>query len=147
MRTPVPLTFFGVGIVVADLEQAVHRLSTGLGIGFTRPATVFGLTIAISRIEPPRYQLIQAAGGDGPFAAADTDRVRYYGCWEQDTEHRLTQLASRGVVTERVLRKSSQAPPSAIITGPDLAGGRIAYVTARLQPAIEDWARSGKLVA
>ncbi|MFB8282784.1 VOC family protein [Nocardia colli] len=140
-RTPVPLTFFCVGIVVADLEQGVHRLSAGLGVEFTRPATVFGLSIAVSRTGSPHYQLIQATGDDGPFATADTDRARYYGCWEQNTERRLAQLAARGVVVECVLRESSQASPSAVITGPDLVGGRIAYVATRLRPAIEEWAR------
>ncbi|MFI9504849.1 hypothetical protein [Nocardia sp. NPDC052566] len=107
---------------------------------------MFGLTTALSRTAPPYYQLIQATG-DGLFATPGTGQPRYYGCWDEDTNRRLVQLTARGAVIDAVLRAPLAAAPSAIITGPDRAGGRIAFIAARHRPAIETWAESGTLPA
>ncbi|MFI9403405.1 VOC family protein [Nocardia sp. NPDC052316] len=154
---PTPLVFFRVGIVVPDLDVAIARFADGLGMAFTDPVTQriplmevdgratrsFELTTAMSRTEPPYYELIQATG-DSIFANPATSRVLYYGCWEQDTQRRLTRLASRGAPPEVIWRSAPEAAPTAIFTRPDRTGGRIGYLSAQTRPAIEEWARTGK---
>ncbi|WP_107654720.1 VOC family protein [Nocardia suismassiliense] len=154
---PIPLVFFRVGIVVPDLDAAIARFADGLGIRFTDPVTQriplmevgdratrsFELTTAMSRTEPPYYELIQATG-DGIFAEPATKRVLYYGCWEQDTERRLAGLASRGAPPDVVWRPAPDTAPTAIFTRPDRTGGRIGYLSAQTRPAIEEWVRTGK---
>lgn len=150
-----PASFFHVGIVVPDLDQAVGRYSDLLGVQFTEPAVFdiprledpephpFKLTAVFSRTEPPYYELIQAEG-EGIVSIAQAGRILYYGVWEPDMAGRLQRLRAQGVGIEAAFRMDAESAPFAIITAPALLGARIEYVsTADIGP-IEQWVRTGK---
>ena len=150
-----PGSFFHVGVVVADLDQAVARYSDVLGVDFTEPAVFdiprledplphpFKLTAVFSRTEPPYYELIQAEG-DGIVSIAQAGRILYYGVWEPDMAGRLDRLRAQGVGIDAAFRMDAESVPFAVITAPSLLGARIEYVsTADIGP-IEQWVRTGK---
>ena len=152
--SPTPPSFFHVGMVVPDLDQAVARYSDVLGIEFTEPAVFdiprledpephpFKLTAVFSRTEPPYYELIQA-DGDGIVSAAHAGKILYYGCWEPDMPGRLEQLRAQRVGLDALFRVDAESTPFAMITTPDLLGARIEYVGVDSMGPIEEWVRTG----
>src|SRR5689334_5023938 len=93
--TDLPASFFHVGIVVEDIEQAIARYSEVFGITFSEPESAVipyladpdpapgpvEQIVAFARTAPPFYQLIQAQES-GVFSRANAGRVLYYGYWE-----------------------------------------------------------------
>jgi quinol monooxygenase YgiN/catechol 2,3-dioxygenase-like lactoylglutathione lyase family enzyme len=152
---PPPTAFFHTGIVVPDLEKAVARYSAVLGIQFTEPAVFdvprledpepheFKLTAVMSMTEPPYYELIQAEG-DGIVSAAQCGGILYYGLYESDIAGRLEQLRAQDVAIDALFRMDGDRPPFAMITGPDLLGGRIEYVDISDREPLTEWVRTGK---
>lgn len=153
--TPPPPSFFHVGMIVPDLDRAVARYADVLGIEFTEPHVFdvprledpephpFKLTAVFSMTEPPYYELIQA-DGDGIVSAAHAGKILYYGCWEADMGGRLEQLRAKGVGIDALFRPDAESDPFAIITAPDLLGGRIEYVGLDSMEPIEEWVRTGR---
>ena len=149
-----PPSFFHIGMVVPDLDQAVARWSDHLGIEFTEPAVFdvprledpdphpFKLTAAFSRTQPPYYELIQAAG-DGIVSAANAGGILYYACWEPDMAGRLEALRAQGVGIDALFRAEAGATPFAMITAPGPLGARIEYVGVEDVGPIEEWVRTG----
>jgi len=151
----VPPSFFHIGMVVPNLEQAIARYSDVLGIEFTEPHVYeiprledpyphpFKLTCAFSRTEPPYYELIQAEG-NGIISAAQIVKILYYGVWETDMDRRLEQLRARDVGIDALFRPGAGQTPFAIITAPDLLGARIEYVGIEDVGEIEELVRTGR---
>ena len=149
-----PPSFFHTGIVVPDLERAVARYSDILGIRFTEPAVFdiprledpdphpFELTAVMSMTEPPWFELIQA-DGDGIISAANAGGILYYGIYEDDMAERLEQLDKQGVRVDARLKMDADSVPFVVITGPDLCGGRIEYVSSEDRAPLEEWVRTG----
>lgn len=149
-----PPSFFHIGMVVPDLDQAVARWSDLMGIEFTEPAVFdvprledpdphpFKLTAVFSRTQPPYYELIQAEG-DGIVSAANAGGILYYGCWEPDMAGRLETLQARGVGIDALFRAEAGATPFAMITAPGPLGARIEYVGIEDVGPIEEWVRTG----
>lgn len=152
---PAPTSFFHVGMVVPDLDQAVARYSEVLGVEFTEPHVFdvprledpyphpFKLTAVFSRTEPPYYELIQAEG-EGIVSAAQAGKILYYGVWETDMDRRLERLRASNVGIDAVFRPGPGATPFALITAPDLLGGRIEYVGIEEAGPIEEWVKTGR---
>lgn len=150
-----PASYFHIGVVVPNLEQAIARYSDVLGIKFAEPATFHiprledpdphpgTLVGAFSMTEPPYYELIQAAG-TGIIAPSNAGRILYFACWESDMAGRLAQLKKQNVGIDALFRMDATSPPFAMITAPDLLGARIEYVDVSDRPAIEEWVRTGK---
>jgi quinol monooxygenase YgiN/catechol 2,3-dioxygenase-like lactoylglutathione lyase family enzyme len=150
-----PASFFHVGLVVTDLEQAVKHYSDVHGIEFTEPAVFdiprledpdphpFKLVAVFSRTEPPHYELIQA-DGDGIVSAAQAGKILYYGIWEPDMAGRLARLQAQGIGIDASFRADADSTPFAIITAPDPLGARIEYVSTSEIGPIEDWVRTGR---
>jgi len=148
-------SFFHVGMVVTDLEQAVRHYRDILGIEFTEPAVFdiprledpfphpFKMTAVFSRTEPPYYELIQAEG-DGIVSAAQAGKILYYGVWEPDMAGRVKRLEEQGVGIDAAFRMDSDSTPFALITAPDLLGTRIEYVSTDDIGPIEEWVRTGR---
>jgi quinol monooxygenase YgiN/catechol 2,3-dioxygenase-like lactoylglutathione lyase family enzyme len=150
-----PQSFFHIGMVVPDLDQAMARYSDVLGIEFTEPHVYdiprledpyphpFKLTCAFSRTEPPYYELIQA-DGEGIVSAAQIGKILYYGVWETDMAGRLESLRAAGVGIDAVFRPGPGETPFALITAPDLLGARLEYVGIEDVGEIEEWVRTGR---
>lgn len=155
LPTAAPPSFFHVGMVVPDLEEAVKRYTDVLGVQFTEPAVFdvprledpyphpFELTAAFSMTEPPFYELIQAEG-EGICSLAHAGKILYYGVWEPDMGGRLAQLRAQGVGIDAIFRTEAEAEPFALITAPDLLGGRIEYVGTDAAEPIEEFVRTGR---
>jgi quinol monooxygenase YgiN/catechol 2,3-dioxygenase-like lactoylglutathione lyase family enzyme len=147
--------FFHIGVIVADLAQAVDRFSEVLGVRFTEPATFhipclqdpdphpFDLVAAYSMTPPPYYELIQA-DGDGICSIENADELLYFAVWETDMAGRMKQMEKQGIGIDAAFRKDPETPPFAMITKPDLHGVRIEYVDATAEHAIDDWVWTGK---
>jgi quinol monooxygenase YgiN/catechol 2,3-dioxygenase-like lactoylglutathione lyase family enzyme len=152
---PASNSFFHMGMVVTDLDKAIARYSDVLEIAFTEPHVFevprledpyphpFKLTAVFSRTQPPYYELIQAEG-EGIVSAAQAGKILYYGCWETDMDARLERLRAQDVGVDAVFRPTAGATPFAIITAPDLLGGRIEYVGVEEAGPIEEWVRTGR---
>jgi quinol monooxygenase YgiN/catechol 2,3-dioxygenase-like lactoylglutathione lyase family enzyme len=150
-----PASYFHIGVVVPDLEQAIARYSDVLGIKFAEPATFNiprledpdphpgTLVAAFSMTQPPYYELIQAAG-NGIISASNAGRILYFACWEADMAGRLARLKKQKVGVDALFRMDAVSPPFAMITAPDLLGARIEYVDESDRAPIEEWARTGK---
>jgi quinol monooxygenase YgiN/catechol 2,3-dioxygenase-like lactoylglutathione lyase family enzyme len=150
-----PPSYFHVGMVVPDLEEAVKRYTDVLGVQFTEPAVFdvprledpyphpFKLTAAFSMTEPPFYELIQAEG-EGIVSLAHAGKILYYGIWEPDMGGRLAQLRAQGVGIDALFRTDAESDPFAIITAPDLFGARIEYVGTDASEDIEELVRTGR---
>jgi quinol monooxygenase YgiN/catechol 2,3-dioxygenase-like lactoylglutathione lyase family enzyme len=148
-------SFFHIGVVVADLAQAVARFSEVLGVEFTEPATFhipcledpephpFDLVAAYSMTPPPYYELIQAQG-DGICSIENANRLLYFAVWETDMANRMKDLKKQGIGLEAVFRKDPTSTPFAMITKPDLLGVRIEYVDATAEHAIDEWVWTGR---
>jgi quinol monooxygenase YgiN len=150
-----PPSFFHTGIVVPNLDHAVRHYSDVLGIKFTEPAVFdvprledpdpheFKLTAVMSMTEPPYYELIQAEV-DGVISAAQCGSILYYGLFESDMAGRLEQLRARNVGVDALFRMDADSPPFAMITAPDLLGGRIEYVDVADRGPLTEWVRTGR---
>ena len=150
-----PPSFFHTGIVVPDLQEAVKVYSDVLGLAFTEPAEFhvprledpdphpFTLTGVFSMSDPPYYELIQAEG-DGIVSAANAGSILYYGIWETDMAARWEWLRANNVGIDALFRPDESSPPFAIITAPDLLGGRVEYVDIADKGPIEEWVRTGR---
>jgi quinol monooxygenase YgiN/catechol 2,3-dioxygenase-like lactoylglutathione lyase family enzyme len=150
-----PPSFFHIGWVVPDLDEAIAYYNRTLGIEFTEQATFdiprledpdphpFKMTAAFSRTEPPYYELIQA-DGDGILSADRIGEILYYSIWEPDMDARLARLRSEGSPIDAVFRAEENSTPFAIITGPDRYGTRIEYVGTKDVQAITEWVSTGR---
>jgi hypothetical protein len=56
---------------------------------------------------------------------------------------RREQLDKQGVRIDARLRMDADSVPFVVITGPDLAGARIEYVSSEDRPPLEEWVRTG----
>src|SRR4051794_41170648 len=105
-------TFFHVGIVVPDLDAALERYASLLGIPFTPVQDVYvprlddgvrsepiRLRIAYSTGSPPYYELLEATG-EGIYGAANAGGVHHVGIWEADCERRVQELRRLGLQLE-----------------------------------------------
>lgn len=150
-----PTSFFHIGVVVPDLEQACARYRQVLGIDFTAPKVFdipyleeapaphpFKLTAAFSRTAPPFYELIQAEG-NGIVSADKAGQILYFACWEADMAAREQALARDGVGVDAAFRNGPGEAPFAMITAPDLLGARIEYVDIADLAPIAEWVRTG----
>lgn len=151
-----PASFFHIGWLVPDLEEAVAYYTRTLGIEFTEQATFkiprleedpephpFSMTAVFSRTEPPYYELIQA-DGDGILSPALAGQILYYGIWEPDMAGRLKQLQAQEGRLDAVFREDEDSTPFAIITAPDTFGTRIEYVGTKDVEAIHEWVSTGR---
>jgi catechol 2,3-dioxygenase-like lactoylglutathione lyase family enzyme len=149
--TDLPASFFHVGIVVEDIEQAVARYSDVFGITFSEPETAVipyladpepapgpvEQIVAFAKTAPPFYQLIQARDS-GVFSRANTGRVLYYGYWETDMAARIARLGELGIGIDARLAAGPDVLPYAVITAPALLGVRVQYVNPSLHPSLYD---------
>ena len=152
---PAPPSYFHIGVVVPDLEQAVARYSDVLGIKFAEPATFHiprledpdphpgTLVAAFSMTKAPYYELIQAAG-NGIISVKNAGKILYFACWESDMAGRLEQMKKQNVGWDALFRMDDKTPPFAMITKPDLLGARIEYVDVSDRAPIEEWVATGK---
>jgi ketosteroid isomerase-like protein len=84
--------YYHVGILVADIEDAVERFSTALDLSFASIVTTDGVRLhgadeaeyklrsTFSRQGPPYIELIEGQG-EGLFSLADGERLHHIGRW------------------------------------------------------------------
>lgn len=108
-------TFFHVGILVRDLDEAIPRFERVLGIGFLKPKSFvldsfvdpvhFGDEephawegrAVYSRVGPPYYELLEAKGR-GAFSLDDREEgVHHLGMLVGDSHARSVAMADDGV--------------------------------------------------
>lgn len=147
-------TYFHVGMVVENLEEAMTRYSEVLGLSFAEPARVqvprledphphqHEVHVTFSKDGPPYYELIEAAG-DGIFSRRFVGEILYLGLWESDMAGRLAKLEAQGIGIEASFKTSADDVPFTVITKPDLYGIRLEYVDVSSKEGIERWIETG----
>ena len=114
------LEAYHVGILVADITEAAHRLSAILGVTFNRPITLksqcadsegvhpFDITVTYSQEGPLHYELIEANSHD-IYSIAQGEGLHHVGLWCPDPIQEVERLAALGVQPHlRLLRNDGQ---------------------------------------
>ncbi|MFH8606757.1 VOC family protein [Streptomyces sp. NPDC018029] len=153
-----PDSYYHVGMVVPDIDEAIQRCATVFGVSFTAAAWTesphqqegdvthipFRQRQAISRTREPYVELIEATG-DGVFGPSRAGTLLYYACWERDMKARLARLRSQGFGMDAVIRMDAASDPIAAITSYDHHGIRLELADPAVKPVMEQWARAGQL--
>jgi hypothetical protein len=98
---------FHVGILVRDLHEAAVRFGSALGLAFEAPRAI-GIVIeeeGISRertirvafcVEGPPVLVFIERHPDGLWGHHHGEGLHHIGCWEEDLEARLQEMAGQG---------------------------------------------------
>ncbi|MFF7090777.1 VOC family protein [Streptomyces rubradiris] len=157
-ESPLPDSYYHVGMVVPDIDAAVQRCARVFGVPFTAATltesphqeegdvthTPFRQRQAISRTREPYIELIEATG-DGVFSPSQGGALMYYACWESDMNSRVARLRSQGFGMDAVIRMDATSDPIAAITSHDSHGIRLELADPAAKPVMEHWARAGHL--
>lgn len=154
--TAVP--YFHVGILVADLEQAVERFRDVLGVDFAEPVyqdceyfeqpgrmEPLRLHLTYSVQGPPYYELIEAQG-DGLYGLHHGAGLHHVGIWEPNCEDRINELLTKGMVKEAVLYRQDRTIIVAFTHPERLHGVRIEIADEGLREGHEAWLAGGEFV-
>jgi hypothetical protein len=94
--------YFHVGVVVPDLEQAMHELTRALGVQWMEPQErvndPYSLRITFSR-EAPHIELIEGLP-NSPWDTAAGPHLDHLGFWTEGVEDVKRHLAETGVALE-----------------------------------------------
>jgi hypothetical protein len=141
--------FYHVGILVADVERAMHRFSQKLGVTFCDPnpmhVTLAGseerecdMYATYSKEGPPYIELVQGHG-DGLFSLRNGEGLHHLGIWSPD----WAMYSSRGperCLPVAVTVNMMPGDPNMWLSDPsDLCGTRIEYVDDVQRPVLESW--------
>jgi catechol 2,3-dioxygenase-like lactoylglutathione lyase family enzyme len=155
MRMP-----YHAGLVVADLDHAMKRLSDRFGYIFNDPTTVsipelddrilrtsepIELVVAYTRQGPFRLEVIQAQGS-GIYAATRAG-LHHLGVWEPDAQARLAELESGGDAVRAVIRRRDSAASAFYAEAPESPGLLVEYVNEDRRPQLEEWFNTGIMPA
>jgi catechol 2,3-dioxygenase-like lactoylglutathione lyase family enzyme len=100
-----------VGFLVRDLEAAMARFSSVLGVTFNEPRKVrfdrledpeprsAEIRVTFSREGPPHYELIEG-DGRGIYSLEHGEGVHHVGVWEDGAQQRMAALLAQGVTSE-----------------------------------------------
>jgi hypothetical protein len=150
--------FFHVGILVADLHEAIERFSQKLGLSFCEPSQMTvtlehgpaheGATRAecelratYSRQGPPYIELIQGEG-DGLFSLAHGEGMHHLGLWAPGWDEFGRLEPSRCLAVATQVHQVPGGPQMWVSDPVDLCGTRIEYVDSTMQPVLEAWIES-----
>jgi Glyoxalase/Bleomycin resistance protein/Dioxygenase superfamily len=143
--------YYHVGILVADLDEAMERFSQKLGLTF---APVNDMEIdaeddngsfkqkmkaTYSVQGPPHIELLEATG-DGIFSLKNGEGVHHLGLWcpvwneyHEQGEHRCLPVAMK-------INLIPGADPTMWLSNPaDLHGTRLEFVSEPMKPGLEAW--------
>jgi catechol 2,3-dioxygenase-like lactoylglutathione lyase family enzyme len=109
--------YMHIGLLVADIDEAIKAFGRTLDVPFTPPATAdmdnfhdysnprapttMTTRFAYSKVGPPYYELIEVQER-GIFGRQAGIGIHHVGLWESDCESRLAELISRGLEVEMV---------------------------------------------
>jgi catechol 2,3-dioxygenase-like lactoylglutathione lyase family enzyme len=102
--------FFHIAILVTNLDEAITRYSSVLGVEFVEPTLstarfwergreerILEARLSYSmQQEGPYIELVEAQG-DGLFDPARGEGIHHVGIWESDCEARVKEMKSKGV--------------------------------------------------
>lgn len=130
-------TYFHVGVLVYDIDEALKRFCEVLSLDFTPPQRRGPLTngdtvrAAYSLQGPPYLELIEAIPRDGIFATSQGEGIHHIGLWDDDMGGRCEFLASQALAPAPLMN-SRGGVPLLIMTDPDaLHGVRLEYTDGR----------------
>ena len=150
-------TFWHVGILVADIEDAIERFSAALGVTFGSPATArvpdlreeppgktTDVRVAMSDAGPPYYELIEQAG-TGIFGPGQPEGVHHIGVWHPDNEEQERVLAAAGIGVEARSYLFGGCLQALFSRGTDLCGVRFEFTNEQNRARIEQFIATGEL--
>jgi glyoxalase/bleomycin resistance protein/dioxygenase superfamily protein len=141
--------FYHVGILVADLDEAMERFSQKLGITFCEP-NAMQVTLAdpepfecemratYSREGPPHIELVQGYG-DGLFSLRHGEGIHHLGLWAPDWTTYNTLEPTHCLPVAVQVRMMPGDPTMWLSDPADLHGTRLEYVDTAMQPSLEGW--------
>ncbi|WP_224112491.1 VOC family protein [Mycobacterium avium] len=146
---------FHVGILVADIEAAIHRFSDAFGIRFTDPVeqhiTLHDPDPAECRIravysltEAPYLELIEAQG-NGALSLSQGEGLHHLGFWAPDFDtYQRSETGAKLPAGPRFCLASDS--PTMWLTNPaDLHGVRLEWLNAALRPGFEAGLAQGRM--
>ncbi len=140
-----------IGFLVKDLDPAIERVSSVLGITFPEPvlsyAPVFtdggqtselSLRLTWSYEGPPHIELIEAQGS-GLYSLAHGEGFHHLGTWEEDFETLRRNLEAWGI-SEQAAQHDDKGGTIANYTSPaDLYGMRMEFVDTKRRAELMEW--------
>lgn len=142
---------FHVGYIVADIDEAMQRLSAAAGVTW-HPPQVFALDIVVDgdrqqfetrftySVEGP-VQLEVAEGPAGTLWDADVHGgPNHNGYWTDDLVGDIDRLVAGGGTL--VFAGAGESGPEGFAMV-DVAGSRIELIDQAMQPMFENWYRTG----
>jgi catechol 2,3-dioxygenase-like lactoylglutathione lyase family enzyme len=144
-----------VGFVVRDLEAAMARFSSVLGVTFNEPRTVHfdrledpeprstQIRVTFSREGPPHYELIEG-DGRGIYALDRGEGVHHVGIWEEGAQERMAALLAKGVTSEARVVLADGSVLSWFNDPEDLHGVRVEFVDDAGRATYERFMKTGE---
>jgi catechol 2,3-dioxygenase-like lactoylglutathione lyase family enzyme len=131
---------YHIGVLVADLEEAIEHFSAVLGVTFNPPTVLrargvgpaptdpFDLRVTYSREGPPHYELIEA-NSQSIYSIVQGEGLHHTGVWSPNVRLEIDRLASLGVHPEFELADPSGGAATAWYSDPhDSHGVRFEFV-------------------
>lgn len=146
---PKNFCMFHVGIIVANLHEAIANFSSMLGLTFgpVQEVTMIAagaspgkikVKVAYSVEGPVHLELIEGNDG-GPFSVASGEGIHHVGFWGDDfTSYQLRKRKNKLAVETTI--HTMPGDPTYWLTQPaKLHGTRIEFVSAKIRKGMEAW--------
>ncbi len=147
--------YFHVGVLVADLDKAIERFSSALGLTFSEPSrqatTVLDpepheeSTAAVYSIDGPPYIELIEGHGDGVFSLERGEGVHHLGLWSPPFEDYPDSRTGRELPPSLRICLFPGAPTMWLTNPADLHGVRLELVDENLREGLEASLKSGRM--
>lgn len=146
-------TYYHVGILVSDLDQAVKSYGERLGLTFAGPQTVhiprfeepgrsgpIDVRVAFSQQGPPYYELLEKTGR-GFYGTEQPDGLNHVGVYVDDIDEAIREVESTGFETEAVQYDEDGQVLVAFFHPSALHGVRLELIPEDRRERFESWLR------
>jgi catechol 2,3-dioxygenase-like lactoylglutathione lyase family enzyme len=146
-------TYYHVGILVSDLDQAVRTYGERLGLTFAGPQSVhvprfeeagrdgpIDVRVAFSRQGPPYWELLEKTGR-GFYGTEQPDGLNHVGIYVDDIDEAIREVERSGLESEAVQYDEDGSVLVAFFQPSGLHGVRLELVPEGRRDRFESWLR------
>ena len=141
---------YHVGIVVANIEEAVQRFSDTLGLTFgpiqQAPAEMHGiaegtvpLKVTYSTEGPVYIELIQGTNDDGYFSLKNGEGIHHLGVWGESHSRYKQRAAQASLPIEETVQSMPGEPQYWLSNPGALHGTRVEFTDDSVRAGMEAW--------